>query len=92
MSKKPSKPREKKAPPAPAGAVGLIGLASDNDDGHRRVTTGEQFVLVGGSEETHARMTETTIKTFEELKKRNQRLETVDLRELCEIVEKSKPR
>jgi hypothetical protein len=70
----------------------LLGIGLDNQDGHKRITTGEQFVLVGGSAETHERMAETTIKTFEELKRRAKRLETVDPRELAEIIDRSRPR
>jgi hypothetical protein len=72
--------------------AGLLGVGLDNDDGHKRVTTGEQFALVGGSQETHEKMTETVVKTFEELKRRDKRLESVDPRELAEIVNKSVPK
>jgi hypothetical protein len=72
--------------------AGLVGVGLDNTDGHKRITTGDQFVLVGGSSETHERMAETTIKTFEELKRRDRHLETVDRRELAEIIHKSTPR
>ncbi len=88
MSKKPSRPPRK----PPAKATGLVGVGLDNQDGHKRLTQGEQFVLVGGSEETHGRMTETVVKTFEELKRRDKRLENVDPHELAEIVHKSTPR
>jgi len=88
VSKKPTTPSRK----APAKAAGLLGVGLDNEDGHKRITKGEQFILVGGSEETHGRMTETTLKTFEELKRRDKRLETVDPRELAEIVHHSTPR
>lgn len=88
MSNKPN--RNSRTSPTPR--AGLLGVGLDNTDGHKRITRGEQFVLVGGSEETHSRMTETTIKTFEELKRRDKRLETVDPRELAEIVHKSTPR
>jgi hypothetical protein len=80
------------SPTSTAPRAGLLGLGLDNQDGHKRVTQGEQFVLVGGSAETHGRMTETAVKTFEELKRRDKRLETVDPRELAEIVHKSTPR
>lgn len=73
-------------------AAGLLGVGLDNEDGHKRITRGEQFVLVGGSEETHGRMTETTLKTFEELKRRDKQLANIDPRELAEIVHKSTPR
>lgn len=71
--------------------AGLLGVGLDNEDGHKRITTGEQFALVGGSQETHEKMTETVVKTFEELKRRDKRLESVDPRELAEIVQKSAP-
>ena len=89
MSKKPEKtPRKKRQPKI----GGLLGLGLDNEDDHKRITTGEKFVLVGGSQETHEVMTETMLKTFEELKRRSKPLETVDPRELGEIIEKSRPR
>ncbi|MCX6936741.1 MAG: hypothetical protein NTU80_02400 [Verrucomicrobia bacterium] len=94
MSKRERKPSagQKAAAKAPAAQAGLLGVGLDNADGHKRITTGDQFVLVGGSAETHERMAETTIKTFEELKRRDKRLETVDPRELAEILHKSTPR
>ena len=93
MSKRESKsPARKQVPAKPAGKAGLLGVGLDNTDGHKRITTGEQFALVGGSAETHERMAETTIKTFEELRRRDKRLENVDPRELAEIIHKSTPR
>lgn len=88
MSKKPSKTP---ATTAQSGKKALIGIGLDGD-GHKRITQGEQFALVGGSEETHDCMTETVMKTFEELKRRDRHLDTVDPRELAEIVHKSTPR
>lgn len=76
----------------PAGRAALLGLGLDNDDGHKRITTGEQFAIVGGSAETHERMTETVVKTFEELKTRGKHLEQVGHQELAEIIHKTTPR
>ena len=84
MSKKKKK---KKAPLA-----GLLGVGFDADDGHKRITTGEQFAILGGSAETHEKMTETVVKTFEELKTRGKKIEEVEHHELAEIVQKSTPR
>lgn len=84
--------KPKRSPARRAKSAALLGLGLDNDDGHKRITRGEKFVLVGGSAETHDRMTETTLKTFEELKRRDRALETVDPRELAEIVHKVSPR
>lgn len=89
MSKDPSKPARKKRQPKLGG---ILGVGLDNEDGHKRITTGEKFMLVGGSQDTHERMTETMVKTFEELKRRDKQLETVDPHELGEIIDKSQPR
>ena len=92
MSKDSSKPTRKKRPQPPKAAAGLLGVGLDNEDGHKRITTGDKFVLVGGSEATHEKMTETIVKTFEKLKRRDKELETIDPRELGEIIDKSQPR
>ena len=88
MSKDSSKPARKKRQQKVSA---IVGLGLDNEDGHKRVTTGEKFLLVGGSQETHERMTETMVKTFEELKRRDKQLENVDPRELGEIIDKVRP-
>ena len=76
----------------PARIAGLLGLGLDQTDGHKRITTGERFAILGGSEETHGRMTETVVKTFEELKTRGKQLEQVEPTELAEILHRSAPR
>lgn len=88
MSKDSRKPARKKRQPKLGG---IIGVGLDNEDGHKRITTGDQFVLLGGSQDTHERMTETMVKTFEELKRRDKRLDTVDPNELGEIIHKAQP-
>jgi hypothetical protein len=74
-----------------AKSAHLLGVGLDNEDGHKRLTTAEQFTIVGGSDETHGRLTETVIKTFEELKTRGKPLEVVEPKELAEIIHKSTP-
>ena len=81
---------KKQKPSAPK--AGLLGLGLDNTDGHKRLTTGEQFAIVGGSAETHDRMTETVVKTFEELKTRGKPLHKIEPNELAEILHNSTPR
>ncbi len=76
----------------PAKSAHLLGVGLDNEDGHKRLTRAEEFTIVGGSEETHGRMTETVIKTFEELKSRGKHLRAVEPQELAEIIHKSTPR
>ena len=75
-----------------AKSAHLLGIGLDHADGHKRLTSAEQFTIVGGSDETHQRMTETVIKTFEELKTRGKKLQAVEPKELAEIIEKSTPR
>ena len=82
----------KKAPRRRRPKAHLLGVGLDNSDGHKRITSAEEFTIVGGSSETHERMTETVIKTFEELKQRGKRLHTVGPKELAEIIDKSTPR
>ena len=66
-------------------SAALLGLAFDNHDGHTRLTRGENFLLCGGSHETHAVMQETALKINERLDKRGKRLEDVSLGELRDI-------
>ena len=47
----------------------LLGVGLDSD-GHKRLTTGPNFALVGGTEGTHEQMTEQAIKINEKLKAR----------------------
>ena len=63
----------------------LLGLAFDADDGHTRLTRGPNFVLAGGSHDTHAVMQETVIKVNEKLDRKGKRLEDVSPRELHDL-------
>jgi hypothetical protein len=74
-----------KATDKPAKSAALLGLGLDNDDGHTRLTRGKNFVLLGGSQDTHAAMQETAIKINEQLDRRGKRLEDVSVKELREI-------
>ncbi len=65
----------------------LLGLGLDSD-GQTRVTRGENFVLLGGTQDTHARMQEKAIKMNELLKRRGKRLGDLSREEFSEIAEK----
>ncbi|MGJ8639597.1 MAG: hypothetical protein ACSHYA_09410 [Opitutaceae bacterium] len=69
----------------------LIGLGLDGKDGHKRITQAERFAIMGGSEETHGRMTETVMKTFETLDRRGKSLDTLEKTELSDIIKESTP-
>ena len=70
----------------------LLGLGLDNDDGHKRLTQSDQFSILGGSEETHDKMTESLVKTFEDLKNSGKTLEDVETKELSALLEKNTPK
>jgi hypothetical protein len=63
----------------------LLGLAFDAEDGLKRITRGDNFLLLGGSEESHSVMQETAIKVNERLADRGKRLEDVSNGELRDI-------
>ena len=64
----------------------MMGIGLDNKDGHKRVTKGENFYLVGGSEETHERMVETSVKVNEKLAKKGKHLSEVSKEEFTDMV------
>lgn len=66
-------------------AAALLGLAFDADDGHTRLTRGENFLLLGGSQQTHAMLQHTAIKINEHLDRQGKRLEDVSIGELRQI-------
>ncbi len=70
----------------------LLGVGLDNEDGHKRLTRAEKFSIVGGSEETHDKMTETLVKTFEDLKIKGKELEDTEKDELVELLDRNTPR
>jgi len=62
----------------------LLGVGLDSD-GKKRITTGPNFALVGGTEETHAVMTEKAIKINEKLAAKGKPLEDVSREEFDDI-------
>ena len=69
----------------------LLGLGLDNDDGHKRITQAEEFSIVGGSENTHERMTETVIKPFEDMKNDGKTLSNIEPEQLSDLLQKNCP-
>ena len=62
----------------------MLGVGLDSD-GHKRLTTGPNFALVGGTEETHEVMTEKAIKINEKLTARGKTLEQISRDEFDDI-------
>lgn len=70
----------------------LLGIGLDNSDGHKRITKADEFSIIGGSQETHERMTETVIKTVEDLQVKGKRISDAETEELAELLHKNTPR
>jgi hypothetical protein len=68
----------------------LLGLGLDNTDGHTRVTRGENFLLAGGSHETHEQMQEQCIKFNEKLSRRGKQLEQLHRDEFLDLAAECK--
>lgn len=62
----------------------MLGVGLDSD-GHKRVTSGPNFLLAGGTQETHEVMTETAVKINEKLTTKGKTLENVSHEEFDEI-------
>lgn len=69
--------------------AGLLGVGFDNKDEHARATKGDNFYLCGGSEETHERMVETTIKFNEKLDAKGKQLEDLSKNEFRDMLSES---
>ncbi|MBM3823328.1 MAG: hypothetical protein FJ404_10655 [Verrucomicrobia bacterium] len=70
--------------PSRKGKALLLGVGLDSD-GHKRVTTGPNFALVGGSKDTHEEMTEKAVKINEKLAAKGKQLHEVSREEFDDI-------
>lgn len=73
----------KSGKPAKRKAI-MLGVGLDSD-GHKRITKGSNFALIGGSKDTHEQMTEKALKINEKLKARGKQLEQVSREEFDDI-------
>jgi len=73
-----------RAMPKKAHKAMLLGIGLDSD-GHRRLTAGPNFLLAGGSAETHEAMTEKVVKIMEKLAAKGKTLESVSRQEFEDI-------
>ena len=64
----------------------ILGVGLDNQDDQTRITRGKNFLLCGGSEETHGIMQETVIKVNEKLDHKGKRLEDASPEVLRDII------
>lgn len=70
----------------------LLGIGFDGDDGHKRITRGENFTIAGGSEETHDHMAETAIKFNEKLHRKGKSLDDVSREEFIDMIREASGR
>ena len=71
------KPREEKI---------ILGMGLDSD-GEARLTRGENFFLIGGTQGTHEAMQEKAVKFNEKLRQRGRTLDDIDHTEARDIAE-----
>jgi len=69
--------------------LGLLGVGIDNADGHKRVTRSEEFLLVGGSKETHENMQDIAMRFSDSLKKKGKRLPETPVEEVIDLLHKA---
>ncbi len=81
-----SNARRDEQPPNEARILGFVGVGLDGEDGDTRVTRNENFLLVGGSEETHERLQDTSIRFNEALEQRGKRLEDTEAEEALDML------
>ena len=77
---------KKKEPENKQELVGFVGVGLDNEDEHQRVTNNDNFLLVGGSEETHEKMQDTSIYFNEKLEERGKRLQDTSTEEAIDLL------
>lgn len=66
--------------------VRLLGVGFDADDGHVRITKGQQFDVLMGSDESHEYITKLIRKIEAELERRGLNLDEISPEELSDIV------
>ena len=69
--------------------LGLFGVGLDSDDGHKRVTRGKDFCLVGGSAETHERMQDLVLRMNAKLKRKGKRYRDLSSPEFEDLARES---
>ena len=65
----------------------IVGVGLDNEDGHKRLTSSEDFTIMGGSEETHEKITETLLKTKETLSRKGKDFQSANAKELTDTIQ-----
>ena len=69
--------------------VGFLGVGLDGADEHQRLTRSDNFLIVGGSAETHGRMQDVAIHFDKSLKRRGKTLRETSAREAIDLLRES---
>jgi hypothetical protein len=72
--------------------AGFLGLGLDNEDEHKRITRTDNFLLVGGSAETHERLQDTAVHFNEALEKRGKTLQEASVEEALDLLRRAMDR
>ena len=75
--------------PPPETRTGVLGVGLDGKDGHKRVTQGDDFLLVGGSQETHERMQDMVVRMSEGVKRKGKTLRELSKDEFEDLARES---
>lgn len=86
-------PKKNQSDPKQSKDAALLGIGLDSQDEETRLTKGENYLLVGGSQQTHEIMQETAVRVNEQLEKKGKRLADLEPNEfrdvMAEAVEKT---
>jgi hypothetical protein len=69
--------------------VGFLGVGLDGADEHQRLTRSDNFLILGGSSETHERMQDVAIHFDESLKRRGKKLRETSAKEAIDLLRES---
>ncbi|MDO5113791.1 MAG: hypothetical protein Q4E67_05400 [Planctomycetia bacterium] len=81
----PSDEKNHASPQEEAPITSMLGVGLDNTDGQVRLTRGENFALVGGSQQTHEWMQETVCKVNETIQKQGKTLQELSRKEFQDV-------
>jgi hypothetical protein len=79
-----------KIEPVKREVIGLLGVGLDNKDEHRRITRSDEFLLIGGSKETHENMQDIAVRFWESLRSRGKSLPDTTVEEVIELLHKAR--
>ena len=74
--------------PEQSRVIGLLGVGFDNQDGHIRITQGDDFHVYMGSGETHRELQKICLRIDETIKSTGRKLSDYSPEEFMEMVQK----